>query len=170
MNTSNTVRSLCLRLLWLAVPAALLAGPAWSQDCHYKVEAGDQMRYSIGQIVVPADCTDIEVTLANTGTQPARIMGHDWVLVKSSDLIAVANAARAAGFEHGWLPPADKRIIASTALVGGGESASVHIPSSALTPGVDYSFFCSAPGHYLLMKGRLIVDAGELAANTNSGH
>jgi azurin len=57
------------------------------------------------------------------------------------------------------LPQGDKRIIAATRIVGGGETASMHIPSSALLPGVDYTFFCSAPGHYVVMKGHFVVGA-----------
>src|SRR5579862_2785562 len=123
----TALRSLCALLLFSA-PAA------WAEDCHYRIEANDQMQYNAKQLVVPASCTDIEVTLVHTGTQMANVMGHDWVLVKSSDMVAIANAGLAAGLQNNWLPQGDKRIIASTKLVGGGESASVHIPSSALTP------------------------------------
>jgi azurin len=47
-------------------------------------------------------------------------------------------------------------VIAHTKVVGGGESTSVKFPVSKLTKGGDYTFFCSFPGHYGLMKGKLI--------------
>jgi azurin len=92
-------------------------------------------------------------------------------------MAAIANAGASAGFAHNWLPDGDKRIIASIRVVGGGESASVHIPSSALTPGGDYTFFCSAPGHYVVMRGRFIFGvkqptraAGNIAASATSAN
>jgi azurin len=162
----KTFRSLSPLLILLAARAA------WAQDCHYKIEANDQMQYNARQMQVPADCTDIEVTLVHTGIQMAKVMGHDWVLVKTSDMVAIANAGLAAGFAHNWLPQGDKRIIASIRVVGGGESASVHIPASALTPGADYTFFCSAPGHYVVMRGRFIFGAKQsirAAGNISAG-
>jgi azurin len=55
------------------------------------------------------------------------------------------------------VPKGDKRVLAATPLVGGGQSTSVKFPVSRLTKGGDYTFFCSFPGHYALMKGKLIV-------------
>jgi azurin len=160
----------------LLVPLLALAAPAaWADECHFKVEANDQMQFNTRQIVAPADCAEIEVTLVDTGMQTAKVMGHDWVLVKTSDMSAVANAGIGAGFDHNWLPPGDKRIIASTHLVGGGESATVRFPASSLQPGGDYTFFCSSPGHYVVMKGRFVYGgtrpvsaAGNLPVHSSS--
>jgi len=49
-------------------------------------------------------------------------------------------------------------VIAATSIVGGGEETSVSFDASALEPGGNYTYFCSFPGHYVLMKGRLIVE------------
>jgi azurin len=83
-------------------------------------------------------------------------MGHNWVLTKTADMQAVANAGVSAGLEKDHLPPGDKRIIAHTKIIGGGESTSVKFKTSLLTKGGDYTFFCSFPGHSGLMKGKLI--------------
>ena len=83
-------------------------------------------------------------------------MGHNWVLTKTADYTAVANAGMAAGLDKDYLPVDDKRIIAHTKVIGGGESTSVKFPVSKLTKGGDYTFFCSFPGHYGLMRGKLI--------------
>ena len=42
-------------------------------------------------------------------------------------------------------------------MIGGGESTSVTFDVSKLAAGEDYSFFCSFPGHYSLMKGSLTL-------------
>ena len=53
------------------------------------------------------------------------------------------------------LPKGDARVLAATKIIGGGQSTSVTFPTSKLTKGGDYSFFCSFPGHFGLMKGKL---------------
>ena len=60
------------------------------------------------------------------------------------------------GWTKDYLPVDDQRIIAHTKVIGGGESASVKFPVSKLTKGGDYTFFCSFPGHYGLMRGKFI--------------
>ena len=48
-------------------------------------------------------------------------------------------------------------LIAHTKIVGGGESTTATFPGSALKAGGDYAFFCSFPGHWAIMKGKLVV-------------
>jgi azurin len=48
--------------------------------------------------------------------------------------------------------------LAASAIVGGGEETSVTFDISALTAGGDYTFFCSFPGHYVLMNGKFIIE------------
>ena len=63
-----------------------------------------------------------------------------------------------AGFEHGYLPAGDARVIAATKVIGGGESVTITLEMSKLAPGGDYSFFCSYPGHSPMMHGRFQVN------------
>jgi azurin len=46
-------------------------------------------------------------------------------------------------------------VIATTKLLGGGESDSVTVDVAKLKAGDAYTFFCSFPGHSALMKGTL---------------
>jgi azurin len=154
-----------MKLIFAAAALLLLAGVAAADPCRVSIEANDMMQFSTRSLAVPASCAEIEVTLRNVGKQPARIMGHNWVLTRDSDMTAVASAGIAAGFGHDYQAPADKRIIAATKIVGGGESTTVHIDSTLLQPGVSYMFFCSAPGHASLMKGKFSFGVpGELRA------
>jgi azurin len=52
-------------------------------------------------------------------------------------------------------PKNDARIIAHTKLIGGGETTTVSFPTAKLKKGGDYTFFCSFPGHWAQMKGKL---------------
>jgi azurin len=126
------------------------------------------MQYSQKQLSVPADCKQVQLTLKHVGTAQARVMGHDWVLAKSSDVVAIANAGIAAGLKGNYLPSGDKRVIAATKIVGGGESATVVFNTAALQPGGDYTFFCSTPGHNSSMHGKFIFGpAASVASNVN---
>ena len=128
------------------------------KTCPLAVEANDQMQYNVKELHVPAGCTEVEVTLKHVGKLPAATMGHNFVVAKTADVAAIASAGVAAGLEHDYLPAGDKRVIAHTKIIAGGQSTTVKFPVSKLTKGGDYSFFCSFPGHYALMKGTLIVD------------
>jgi azurin len=80
-------------------------------------------------------------------------MGHDWVLVATPDLNAVANAGISAGIANNYIAPNDKRVLAHTNVIGGGETTSVTFPASVLKAGGSYSYLCTFPGHSALMKG-----------------
>ncbi len=146
---------------FLQVASALLlctfASSVFAKTCSFNVDGTDQMKYSVDKIAVAADCTEVAITLKHTGKLPAQAMGHNWVLAKTEDFQAIANAGIAAGFANDYLPKDDKRIIAHTKIVGGGESTVVQFAVSKLTKGGDYTFFCSFPGHSVQMKGKFTV-------------
>jgi azurin len=146
--------------------AVLLLGTAVVQadPCKLTIESDDLMQFSARELAVPPNCLEIELTLRNVGKLPAKVMGHDWVLAKESDMPAIVNAGLAAGVAHGFVPENDPRVIAATHLVGGGESATVRFSTAALAPGGRYSFFCSSPGHSAVMRGRFLFgEPGQLA-------
>lgn len=132
----------------------LLAGAlAHADPCKLTLESNDQMQFNVRELVVPSECTEVEVTLKHSGKLPARAMGHDWVLAKDSDMSAIVTAGLAAGPARGYLPEHDARIIAATPIVGGGESATVKFATSLLQSGARYAFFCTSPGHSTVMRG-----------------
>jgi azurin len=51
----------------------------------------------------------------------------------------------------------DKRIIAATKVVGGGESTTVKFSTAALLQGARYVFFRTSPGHSSVMRGKIRV-------------
>jgi azurin len=137
---------------------------AAANPCAVTIESNDQMRFNLHEMSVPAECAEVEVTLRHSGQLSAKAMGHDWVLARASDMSAIVNAGLAAGAKLGYLPENDKRIIAATGQVGGGESTTVKFSTSALTPGVSYAFFCTSPGHASIMRGSFLYgDSKRLA-------
>lgn len=108
-------------------------------------------------MTVSASCETVTVTLKHTGQLPANIMGHNWVLTKSSDFMPVAQAGGSAGLDNNYVPQNDSRVIAYSKIIGGGESTTVTFSASDLSSNENYTFFCSFPGHYAIMQGSLIV-------------
>ncbi len=147
----------CLRhtLVALALLGSLAAAPyARAADaCKLEISGNDLMQYDKPMLAVPATCKEVTVTLHHTGKLPKEAMGHNWVLVNAADLNAVATAGMSAGLPADYLAPGDKRVLAYTKVVGGGETASVTFPTSLLKAGGAYQYLCTFPGHNALMHG-----------------
>ncbi|WOB25584.1 MULTISPECIES: azurin [Xanthomonas] len=132
-----------------------MAPSAWARTCAVTITGNDQMKFDQSAITIAPDCTQVDVTLKHAGKMAATVMGHNWVLTKSADFQAVANAGVRSTIADSYLPKADARVIAHTKVVGGGESTTVSFATSKLTKGGAYTFFCSFPGHWAMMKGTL---------------
>jgi azurin len=141
----------CLALTALAAAALPLAAQA--DPCKLDISGNDQMQYDKQQLSAPASCKQITVTLHHSGQLPKTSMGHNWVLVNAADFAAVANAGMNAGPTNDYVPAGDKRVLAHTRLVGGGDSASTTIDTAQLKKGGSYQYLCTFPGHNALMHG-----------------
>ncbi len=135
----------------------VFSSAALADNCNVEIEGNDAMQFNKKELTVGSSCSEITITLKHVGALPKATMGHAVVITKTADFQAVANAGIGAGIDNNHVPPGDARVIANTKLVGGGESASLKIPGSALEAGGDYTFFCPFPGHNAMMKGKLIV-------------
>lgn len=141
----------------LALFALMLLAPvAHAKTCKIAIEANDQMQFNQNEIKIAADCTQVSLTLKHTGKLAANVMGHNWVLAKTSEFRSLAMAGGKASQADSYVPRGDARAIAFTKVLGGGESTTLTIPTSKLTRGGDYTFFCSFPGHWNMMKGKLV--------------
>ena len=141
-----------------ALALLLFANSAFAQ-CDVTVEVGDNLTFSVGSSMeMPADCAEITLTIKHTGTLPAAAMGHNWVLTKTADFQPVAQAGLGAGVANNYLPSDDPRIIAATKLIGGGESDTITFSTEGMEAGGDYTFFCSFPGHWAVMKGTFALN------------
>ncbi|APU28770.1 MULTISPECIES: azurin [Pseudomonadaceae] len=146
-----------LRNVALLALLGLASTPLLAAECAVDVESTDQMTFNTQAISVSKSCKTFTVNLKHTGSLPKTAMGHNWVLSKTADMPGVATDGISAGPDASYLKAGDERVIAYTDLIGGGESTSVTFDVSKLAAGEDYSFFCSFPGHYSLMKGSLAL-------------
>jgi len=146
-----------LRNAALIALLGLASTPLLAAECSVDVESTDQMTFNTQAISVSKSCKTFTVNLKHTGSLPKTAMGHNWVLSKTADMPGIATDGISAGPDASYLKAGDERVIAYTDLIGGGESTSVTFDVSKLAAGEDYSFFCSFPGHYSLMKGSLAL-------------
>ena len=132
--------------------AGLLGAAGFAQaagNCTVSLKGDDAMKFDLKEATVSASCPTITIELTHTGKLPAAAMGHN--------VAAVARDGIKAGVAGHYVNQPDARVIAAPTLVGGGQKTKVSFPGKKLTAGGDYSFFCSFPGHSMLMKGKLVV-------------
>ncbi|EDP60457.1 azurin [Vibrio sp. AND4] len=144
-----------LRLLAavIAISGASFGAQA-STGCEVSVDANDMMKFSVETLSVPATCKEVTLTLNHTGKLAAETMGHNVVITDTANLQAVGTDGMSAGLENNYVKPNDERVYASTKVVGGGESTSITFSTDKMSKEGDYSFFCSFPGHWAIMKGK----------------
>ena len=95
----------------------------------------------------------ITLTLNHIGEFDKKIMGHNFVLLKKEvDITDFAMRAMKAR-KNEYIPKGDD-IIAYTKLIGGGESDTIIFDAPEKG---SYTYICSFPGHYGIMRGILIV-------------
>jgi azurin len=140
-----------------AVSLLVAASGAFGADkvCKVEIAGTDQMQFDKKEIVIAPDCTQVELTLKHSGKLATQVMGHNWVLTKTPDVAGVANDGMGAGLAKQYIKAGDTRVLAHTKVVGGGQSDTITFPTSKLTKGGAYTYFCSFPGHSAVMKGTL---------------
>lgn len=141
----------------LALTGFAFAGTAAAKTCELNITGNDQLQFNKSELVVEADCDKVKLTLEHVGEMPVEQMGHNWVLAETGDWKELAQAGQSAGLENEYLPEGDDRVIVHTDMIGGGETTSVTFDVSNLEKGGDYTYFCSFPGHWSIMNGKLIV-------------
>lgn len=125
--------------------------------CSYDVIVGDYLRFSTPELSVEKSCEAITINLSHEGTLAANIMGHNWVLTTDADVQAVATDGMSAGLANNYVKPNDARVIAASAVIGGGDKTTLTFSTADLSAGGNYIFFCSFPGHSYGMRGKFIV-------------
>lgn len=79
--------------------------PAFAATCSVDIEGNDMMQFNIKEITISKSCADFTVNLKHTGKLAQNIMGHNWVLTKTPDLMAVSTDATAAGLPNNYVKP-----------------------------------------------------------------
>ena len=142
-----------------AAPAATeTAAPAAAAgECAATITSDDAMKFDPKEISVPASCKQFSITLKHAGKMPAMAMGHNVVVSKTSDKDGILADGAAAKIENNFVKPNDERVVAHTKLIGGGEEDTLTFDVSKLTAGEAYEYYCSFPGHYAMMNGKITV-------------
>ena len=116
------------------------------------INSNDLMKFDQNELRV-FEGQKITLTLNHTGKMSKEIMGHNFVLLKKetnlNDFAQRAMLAR----QNEYIPMGNE-TIAYTKMIGGGESDTITF--TAPEKG-SYTYICTFPGHYGLMKGVLIV-------------
>lgn len=128
------------------------------KQCKATVTVNGPMAYDTQEIHInKKNCSEFTIELKNESKMAKASMGHDIVITQTTDAEGVIADGQSAGIEKNYLKEGDTRIIAHTKLTGDGESDNVTFKTESLTVGGDYTFFCSFPGHYAMMKGKVTV-------------
>lgn len=121
-----------------------------------EITAGDNMKFSLARIEAkPGE--ELTVVLTNIGSQPKEVMGHNWVLLRSTTDVAAFDKAAVTAKDTDYIPASlSGEILAHTKLLGPRKSDEVKFTVPEM-PG-EYPFLCTFPGHYAIgMKGVLVV-------------
>ncbi len=141
----------------LAIAGALVSAPAAAAECKATIESTDAMQFTTKALTVPAACKQFTVTLKHAGKLPKTVMGHNFVLGKTADINGINTDGMKAGVAQNFVKPGDARVIASSKVIGGGESTTITIPVGKLKAGESYTYICSFPGHASIMRGTLVL-------------
>ena len=162
------MKNLTLKVLASAValsPLTLLADhhgekkeSAAKPDQEIVLESNDQIQFNKKELEITAGET-VKLTLKHVGQLPKIAMGHNFVLLaKGTNLITwAANASKPELRENNFIPKegAEKEaVLAHTIVIGGGEETDV---TFSVEEAGEYEFLCSFPGHFALMRGKVIV-------------
>ena len=119
------------------------------------IKGSDAMQFDLKEIKVKAG-QKIKLTLTHSGKLAKAAMGHNFVLLKEGTDVASFGSKAAAARDTEYIPSSEaSSVIAHTKLVGGGESDTITFTAPKKGK---YTYICSFPGHYALMKGTFIVE------------
>lgn len=132
--------------------------PAASADGvrEVRITGNDSMKFNVSEIrAEPGE--ELRIVLTNVGRMPKQHMAHNWVLFKKlSDAELNVLAMDAAGRGPEYLPADMSAVLAHTRMLGPAETDRITI-TVPREPG-EYTYGCTFPGHFALMRGKLIVE------------
>ena len=139
-----------------AAKAEVKKAPAIPETMALTIEGNDAMKFNKERLTV-YEGQEITLTLKHVGQLTADAMGHNWTLLAAGVDVDVF-AMEAINYpDNEYLPPnSEAKILARTRMLGGGESESITFTAPAAGT---YTYLCTFPGHYPMMKGKFVVKA-----------
>ena len=123
-------------------------------DVHVSIDGTDTMMYSKNSFEVKSG-QKLKLSFKNIGKLPKVAMGHNIVILKNSvDLVKFCSEAVKFPTNEYFPKGREKDVIGRTKLLGPGEEDTIYF--IAPEPGT-YEYVCTFPGHFALMKGKMIV-------------
>ena len=112
----------------------------------------DNMIYDKNKIEVNSG-KNIILTLNHKGKVSKEFMGHNFVLLQKGVNVDEYAKKAVLAKSNDYIPNSDE-AIAYTKMLGGGESTTITFlaPEAGI-----YTYICTFPGHYMMMRGELIV-------------
>lgn len=138
--------------LMLVLATTLLLGACGGEKAKEIViePDGNKLEFKQKELRVKSGET-VKIILNNTATIP--IMKHNFVILKTE--AAINEVGQASATEADGIAEENPNILAYTPVADIGEK--VEVVFTAPAPGI-YPYICSTMGHYITMKGRLIVE------------
>lgn len=162
MNTfqsrlSTTVVATGLFLFTLLSPNVTFSESTSSKqkfDVHVNIDGTDTMMYSKKSFNVKSG-QKVKLTFKNIGKLPKVAMGHNIVILKNSvDLVDFCNEAVKFPTNEYFPKGREKDVIGRTKLLGPGEEDTIYFVAPEQGT---YEYVCTFPGHFALMRGKMIV-------------
>lgn len=123
-----------------------------------ELHADDRMVYSKKSFEV-VEGQKVTIVFKNTSPRGDKSMKHNVVLLKPGTMIVTFAVKCGQAADTGYVPTdkeSKEQMVGAIKLTGGGQTNSMTF--TAGEPG-EYPFFCSSPGHFDKMQGKLIVKA-----------
>ncbi|RAP29522.1 hypothetical protein DID78_03510 [Candidatus Marinamargulisbacteria bacterium SCGC AG-343-D04] len=111
---------------------------------------GNKMAFLTTEFTVKAN-QEVKIVMDNTAT--IEVMKHNVVIL--NDESKINEVGQQALSSPGYLPN-HSAIIAATPMAGAGEKTEVTFKAPS-NPG-EYVYICTFPGHYMMMKGKMLVN------------
>lgn len=142
-----------------------------NDQCFIPIIGTDRMQFVdtqdkvLKQIVVPKSCKEFVLKFSYKGKMSSSIMGHNIIITEEAHKEKVSENALKQGRKNNYLPSQETSkliIAASTKTLGGSEQdfqkEDIIVDMSKVDVDKKYVFFCSFPGHSLIMKGSFIKE------------
>jgi azurin len=134
-------------------PAVASSAPPVKPTAEFKLATvGNTMLYDVTSFTVSAG-QPVHLVLHNNSTM--KLLPHNWALVKPGTEAAVAAAGLKKGELGGYLDVQSSDVLAYSPLAA--MRSTVEVTFTAPTEPGSYPYICTVPGHYLKMKGTLVV-------------
>jgi len=135
-------------------PKADAAPASTGEVVEIELTGNDQMQFDQVYLKVKAG-SKIKLTLKHVGSMAKTVMGHNFVLLKKGTNMATFAQEAVAAKDNDYVPEGSDAVIAHTKMLGGGEETTIEFDAPAKGT---YDYLCSFPGHYGVMKGKLVVE------------